>query len=115
MSCPGRIVLIASAVAASLTSGGCGGSLGSPPEVPRVVFVCKESGEVFVGPARPTPAVHPVTGKATIMPGLYSPQKQVWMAAPPLETQQRSAAQSTNPAASRLQREGPIPDTATPF
>lgn len=115
MSCSERSVLIAIAVAASLATGGCGSSASSQPEVPRVVFVCKESGEVFVGPARATPAVHPVTGKATIMPGLYSPQKQVWMAAPPLETQQRSAAQSTNPAASRLQREGPIPDTAIPF
>lgn len=95
--------------------GGCADSSSSTEKVPQVVFVCQESGEVFIGPARPTPAVHPHTGRATIMPGLYSPQKKAWIAAPPLETQQRAAANSNQPEASRLQREGPIPETAIPF
>ncbi len=86
------------------------------PKPEPVVFVCRESGEVFTGTPRPTPAVHPQTGQATLMPGLYDPVKQVWVTGPPLEVQQRAASKpNAAPGKSRLLREGPLPENATPL
>lgn len=85
-------------------------------ELATVVFVCRESGEVFVGKVRATPAMHPVTGRPTLMPGLYAPDQQKWVAGPSFEELQRAtplmkSAKGKTP----LLREGPIPPTAVPI
>ena len=49
------------------------------------VYICSESKEVFLLPEQQTPAIHPQTGKATLMPGLYCEKCQKWQAAPPRE------------------------------
>ncbi len=79
-------------------------------ELETAVFVCRESGELFVGKVRPTPALHPTSGKATLLPGLYDVEHKRWVTAPPFEQQQR--LQQSGKQAARLLRQGPIPDSA---
>lgn len=82
----------------------------SQEELDDAVFVCRDSGDVFIGKVRPTPATHPATGKPTLMPGLYDTRQQAWVAAPPFELQQRQRpmGQGGQP----LERQGPIPPDA---
>lgn len=94
---------------------GCNNSSDTGQQLADMVFVCKESGEVFVGKPRPTPAPHPVTGRETVMPGLYSPAKKSWIAGPPLDTLQRAQGGPVGTKQQPLLRDGPIPETATPF
>ena len=99
----------------TVVSSGCTGSTDAVQPLADMVFVCKESGEVFIGQPRPTPAPHPETGRETVMPGLYSPAKKTWIAGPPLETLQRAAGGPVGTKQQPLLRDGPIPETATPF
>lgn len=93
------------------------GRMGSAPretpvdaeDLETIVFVCRESGELFVGKVRPTPAAHPATGRPTLMPGLYDSKSQRWVAGPPLEQWQR---QPPRPG-STMQPTGPLPAEAT--
>lgn len=108
------LVLVVIVAAGGLISWQLRGSDQSAPvtqdELEDAVFVCRESGAVFVGKVRPTPATHPSTGKPTLMPGLYDTRKQAWVAAPPFELQQkqRTVGQGGQP----LERTGPIPPDA---
>jgi rubredoxin len=52
---------------------------------PPTVYVCRKTGELFVGKGKPGPQIHPDTGLATLFPGLYCPQCGVWKASPPSE------------------------------
>ncbi len=82
-------------------------------ELATAVFVCRESGEIFVGKVRTTPAVHPKTGRPTLMPGLYAPDQQKWVAGPSFEELQRSTPEMKSAKTKTpLLREGPIPATA---
>ena len=83
-------------------------------ELADAVFICQESGELFAGKVRPTPAAHPATGKLTLLPALYCPKCQRWESAPGLEQQQRAALTlKCAKTKAELQRTGPIPDQAT--
>ncbi|MCA9116991.1 MAG: hypothetical protein KDA79_18090 [Planctomycetaceae bacterium] len=55
-----------------------------------MVFVCSETGTVYTGIPRTTPAASPVTGNQTLMPGWYCPRCNKWYAGPGMETVQRS-------------------------
>ncbi|MBI1344773.1 hypothetical protein GC163_00640 [bacterium] len=83
-------------------------------ELADAVFLCRESGELFAGKVRPTPALHPITGKETLLPALYCPKCQQWEAAPALEQQQRAAmVLKCAKTKAALERTGPVPETAT--
>ena len=97
---------------------GCGGSESEarqPTESDSVtVFVCRESGDVFVGSTQPTPAQNPKTGKASLMRGLYCPQCQKWYAGPPLDELQRKRGGGLCPKDRKtpMRLDGPVPDSA---
>ncbi len=90
----------------------------SPPatadELPQMVFVCRESHEMFVGAARATPAKHPRTEQLTLLPGWYCPKCQSWHAGPPSDAASRQPDKVLCPKTRvRLRREGPLPKDAT--
>jgi len=85
----------------------------SKDELPRMVFVCRESQELFVGPARATPAKHPATDRPTLMPGLYCAKCQTWHAGPPSDAAARAPEKVLCPKTRAvLLREGPMPKDA---
>jgi hypothetical protein len=51
----------------------------------RSVFVCRETGELFLAAGMPAPGIHPDTGRATLWPALYCPECETWSASPPIE------------------------------
>ncbi|MEZ6087152.1 MAG: hypothetical protein R3C05_03785 [Pirellulaceae bacterium] len=69
---------------------GCGGE---PTQVsPKLtVYVDAVTQEAVVSPvAVETPAVHPETGRRTLLPALYCPACQRWHAVPPIDQINRS-------------------------
>ena len=52
---------------------------------PPVVFVCRETGALFLTRDPAVPQVHPDTDRATLWPGLYCPDCERWTAAPPMD------------------------------
>jgi hypothetical protein len=85
-------------------------------ELPTMVFVDRDSQQMFVGTARATPAAHPQTGQPTLLPGLYCPKCQTWHAGPPSDASARRPASVLCPKTRvPLQPEGPHPSSATPL
>jgi hypothetical protein len=79
-------------------------------ELPRIVFVCRSSQELFVGAARGTPAKHPQTGQPTLLPGWYCPKCKTWHAGPPSDAAARLPEKVLCPKTrAPLRREGPLP------
>lgn len=79
-------------------------------EIPVVVYVCDETGDVFQGRARAVPVENPLTGRATLRLGLYCPQCQEWRVAPPMEALQQARQRPLCPKdRTPLELEGPIP------
>lgn len=86
----------------------------SPEELPEMVFVDRQTGELFVGQARPTPAAHPQTGALQLMPGWYCPSCQTWHAGPAFDQMDRLTTPVLCPKTrTPLLREGPRPASAT--
>lgn len=84
-----------------------------PNELPEMVFVCRESGDMFVGRARPIPAIHPHSGRPTLMQGWYCPERQHWVAGPSYEEVQRTGQPPVSPRRRLpLLEQGPIPADA---
>jgi hypothetical protein len=82
-------------------------------ELPLMVFVDRESGELFVGKVRPTPAVHPRLGEPRLLPGWYCPQCAKWYAGPPSDAAERTVDVVRCPKTrDPLHREGPLPAAA---
>lgn len=52
---------------------------------PSTVYVCRNSGDLFIGRGPSGPQIHPETGLATLFPGLYCPQCDDWKTSPPPE------------------------------
>lgn len=75
------------------------------------VFVDTATRKTFLGqPTAELPAIHPETGKRTLMPGLYCPRCQEWYPAPPLEVRQRNPESLRCPKSGDLMTaEGPVP------
>jgi hypothetical protein len=80
---------------------------------PSIVYVCRETGAVFIGRGEPAPVIHPVTGRATLFPGLYCPQCEKWSPAFPMERLYGNPAMLNCPVC-RTPRtfEGDVPDEA---
>lgn len=83
--------------------------------VAETVCVDTQTGAVVVVPTPAQfPAVHPATGSATLMPGLYCPKCATWHAAPPLEQLHRQHGVAHCPKTGvALQLDGPRPHTTT--
>lgn len=80
-------------------------------ELQQVVYVCRESGESFLLRAKASPEKHPVTGRFTLMPGLYCQQCRTWRASPSLEVlQQNPSARLCPKDRTQMSLEGPAPD-----
>jgi len=63
--------------------------------------------------SRETPAIHPDTGKRTLVPALYCATCQKWYPAPPLEILQRNPAAAQCPKShGKLSTEGPWPEAS---
>lgn len=82
----------------------------------QMVLICRESGELFVGSARPTPAAHPKTGALTLLPAMYCPKDQHWHAAPAPELVQGRHQPIYCPGSKTpMTLTGPIPASASPL
>lgn len=61
---------------------GCSGSESSG-ERKSAVYFDRETKQLVVAEVQPTPAVHPQTGRRTLVRALYCPQCRKWQAVPP--------------------------------
>lgn len=50
-----------------------------------VVFVCRDTGILFLTRDPSMPQIHPDTDRATLWPGLYCPNCEQWTPAPPMD------------------------------
>lgn len=76
----------------------------------KFVFICRESGEMFVMRAKNTVEKHPRTEQPTLMPGLYCPQCQKWRASPPVSVLQQNPSASICPIhRTAMTNNGPLP------
>lgn len=95
---------------------GCGGAA-SPPADPldgQIVFVDTVTRKTYIGqPTEMLPAVHPETGRRTLMPGLYCAKCQAWHPAPPLEVRQREPKSLRCPKSGDLMTPDGPPPTAS--
>jgi len=83
-------------------------------EAAAAVYVCRDTGTVFSGPLKPTPAVNPATGQATLVRGLYCRQCQKWRAAPPPGVHAGNPLSWPCPRHKKaMSYDGPLPDNAT--
>lgn len=63
---------------------GCGGdSAVETSSEPDVAYLCSETKELVLAPKQAVPAIHPETGRATLMRALYCAQCEQWHAVPP--------------------------------
>lgn len=51
--------------------------------VPKIRYVCRESGEVFTLPMTGTVLPHPATGRETLVPATYDKKTKRWKPGPP--------------------------------
>ncbi len=58
-------------------------------QVPRIRYVCRDSGEVFTLPLTGAVLEHPQTGRPTLVPAIYDVKRKRWRPGPPLEVMQR--------------------------
>ena len=91
---------------------GCGGDSAaeSSETMQRVYFDIKTKRAVVAAASTETPAVHPETGRRTLMPALYCGQCAAWRAAPPLQELQRNPdARLCRKCKGPLTADGPLP------
>src|SRR5687768_11317754 len=97
-----------------LSSPGCSDrSETEPVAAKQVVYVDLETQQPVVAEAsNEAPAVHPETGRRTLMPGLYCAQCERWYPSPPVEELQRNPdARKCRTCGSPLSADGPVPAT----
>jgi hypothetical protein len=76
-------------VALLIVSSGCGEA--PPAETPTMVYYDTETkGPVVAEPSERIPAIHPETGRATLVPAAYCEACDAWHPTPPLEEIQRN-------------------------
>ena len=82
----------------------------------RAVYICRETGDLFVGRGETAPQIHPESGRATLWPALYCPQCEAWTASPPTERLSGHAELLDCPKCRTTRSfDGVIPDGATEF
>jgi len=93
---------------------GCGKSGKETATGESIVLTDPKAGTFFTAPSgTPTPAIHPETGKPTLVRAMYCSKCQTWHPVPPLEVLQRNAkARSCRKTGTPLQLTGPIPADA---
>jgi hypothetical protein len=85
----------------------------SADELATQVFVCRETGELFVGKARTTPAARPDTGQETLQTGWYCGKCRTWHSGPSLaEWQRRPLPVKCPKTKTPLEPTGPLPEQA---
>lgn len=57
--------------------------------VPRIRYVCRNSGEVFMLPLAGDVLDHPKTGAPTLVPAVYDARRRKWRPGPPLHVMHR--------------------------
>lgn len=95
--------------------GGCGGNSAATSEAPaqQVYFDSATKQPIAAKASMDTPAVHPTTGRRTLMPALYCTQCKTWRAAPPLQELQRNPeARKCPKCKGALTADGPLPAAA---
>lgn len=90
-----------------------GGSTTVPDELlQEIVYVDKESGDVFLLRARSSPEIHPETGEPTLIPGMYCEKCKGWKPVGPIEMLQTLKVARVCPIhKTPLSLEGPLPET----
>ena len=85
-----------------------------PAEPVTIVLADTRSKALFTAPAETTlPAVHPQTGKPTLVRAWYCPKCQTWYPVPPAEVLQRNPKSGKCPkTGTTLQAKGPLPTGA---
>ena len=90
-----------------------GGSTTVPDELlQEIVYVDKDSGNVFLLRARSSPELNPETGEPTLVPGMYCEKCNAWKPVGPIEMLQTSRVPRVCPTHNTpLLLEGPLPET----
>jgi len=57
--------------------------------IPRIRYVCRTSGEVFVLPLAGDVLNNPKTGAPTLVPAVYDARRKIWRPGPPLQVMHR--------------------------
>ena len=84
----------------------------SDQQLQEVVYVDLKTGEAYLIYARSSPAVHPVSGEPTLVPGMYCDKCKAWKPVGSMEQLQTSRTVHKCPVHKiRLLREGPIPES----
>lgn len=99
-------------ILAVLLAAGCGAESAAEPAAPsqRVYWDSETKHPVVADMTAESPAVHPATGRRTLMPALYCGKCSEWRAAAPLAELQRNprSRQCTN-CTGPLVADGPLP------
>ena len=80
----------------------------------QMVYYDRETKQpVVYNIAREFPAIHPITGKPTLVPASYCSKCQQWHPAPPLEGRERNpdVMQCPKKCGTKMTPTGPWPDT----
>jgi hypothetical protein len=116
----GRLASAARGLGGMLTILALGLSLGcspdgDPPTPRQAVFIDAVTQQVVVAESSAQyPAIHPETGKATLMPAMHCPRCAAWRRVPtPDQLNQAGQALTCAKCKQPLQLEGPLPGTAT--
>lgn len=95
-----------------LLGAGCGGA--APPADPRsnkMVFYDLDTKQPLVeNITTTTPALHPKTGRATLVPASYCAVCKVWYPSPSIELRQRNPKAALCPKGHPLTLDGPWPE-----
>lgn len=82
----------------------------------QAVYICRETGDLFVGRGETAPQIHPRSGRATLWPAVYCPGCKGWTAAPPAERLSGHVELLKCPKCRETRSfQGVIPDGATEF
>lgn len=80
------------------------------------VYICRQTGDLFVGRGQTAPQIHPETGRATLWPALYCPHCETWSASPPTERLSGHPELLDCPKCKAMRSfDGVIPEGATEF
>src|SRR5690606_15223202 len=101
------------ALTACLSSCERGSDVPSEASAVTVLLDARSSALFTSSEAGGEPAVHPRTGRKTLMPALYCPRCQKWHPVPPVEQLQRSPRARQCPKTGvALVANGPVPESA---
>ena len=90
---------------------GCGSAPSPDPHANRMVYYDRATKKAIVSNiSREMPALHPKTGKPTLVPASYCSQCKQWFPSPPIEVRQRNPKAVICPKGHALSPDGPWPD-----